>query len=112
MQTLKLMAELWPLVSGVVLLIAAVAVGLYQVRQHTITLKHHGELLEGLADVDKVVRARLYTKEGMTIFVPRVACDQCRAACQAQMVQRFESISELFKSRFDTIENLLRPGRN
>ena len=112
MKTLKLMAELWPLVIGVIGVIAAGAVLFYQVREHKLTLEKHGQLLAELADVDQVVRGRLYKSDGMTIFMPRSACDQCRADCHAQMVDKFESIAKLFNARFDTIEALLKPGRN
>lgn len=108
METLALIAKLWPLVGAIVFAIAGAAIALHQIKSHTVKLNELELSMREIADVDKVVRGRLYTNDGMTIFMPRAACEQCRAECHAQMVSKFSSIEKLFNSRFDTIEALLK----
>jgi hypothetical protein len=87
METFEILLKIWPVLLTLVGLIAAMAVYAYRTEQHSKSL---GALSQG-------VKEKLYQKDGRSIYMPRTACEICRADCQKVNDSRLVEIRHLFE---------------
>lgn len=111
MNTLDLMLKLWPVIAGIVGLIAVVSVAFYRLNEHEKMLKRFADIESFLRNTfkerDKSARDRLYHRDGESIFVPRSTCDRCRAECAAQISEKMGAITTMLSDHTKSVMEMM-----
>lgn len=111
---LQFVLDHWAAVFGIVSLIAAIGVIIYQVKMHQNTIPKlqtditavEDKFSEKITQMRNELNSRLYRKDGQSVYMPRDGCKDCRFECSDNRNKEYTMILDYLKRLDDKLEKL------